>query len=585
MTGDPTQPTPNGCSTRQWRLISTDYTFNQQTNPGKGTWNTGCFNKKLKIIAKDAKLKFGLQLATRADFILRNRSLKNAMPARQLAQTDFFSMAEDLPHHVRAMKMVASTGVPNSFFENVFVKDYLANLEPRHRAIYRRTLLRLLRVFVDCQNKEVSNRYTVLSFTLLFYFTCTAPLIIFQIGVFCTENHLQYGYGCGSSNSDFWKDPGRMEPFGAVCINTIAKRYIFKNGLEMAISDTTFNEMAKHGEIGLHLRSTNPLFGRTTFLGDFARVDGKKTAEKLAEFIIASHTKVNWKMSCIISHVVDSAANAVAGSEEMKYLTKDDRPLDVFMMKCMPHKGSTAALAASGTSDHVGNLNPVSGEILNKCHRLTERIHRKRARRDEVEAVHRAKKRTKYPSIQPGVVTRWGSYHKESTTFNCVRHDVDEALKNLLAEGGCDNDLLNGEDVNETEVFGEHTLDELEWEFLHQYEGALDRIYRLIVFMQKKRAMAHDELFELMSCLEHLSCKFFLIYNDISKSEEATNLQERVLNICVTEPGFKFIGNTAPVLMYKTMDQEKAVDAIRLCRRICFRQMGVKVRVLFFHNP
>ena len=64
-------------------------------------------------------------------------------------------MAEDLPHHVRAMKMIASSGVPNSFFDNVFVKDYIANLEPRHRVIYRRTLLQLLRVFVDCQNKEV----------------------------------------------------------------------------------------------------------------------------------------------------------------------------------------------------------------------------------------------------------------------------------------------------------------------------------------------------------------------------------------------------------------------------------------------
>ena len=110
-------------------------------------------------------------------------------------------------------------------------------------------------------NPAVSNRYRVLSFALLFYFTCTAPLIIFQIGVFCTKNHLQYGYGCGSLNSDFWKDPGRMEPFGAVCINTIAKRYIFKNGLEMAISDTTFNEMAKNGEIGLHLRSTTVCLG------------------------------------------------------------------------------------------------------------------------------------------------------------------------------------------------------------------------------------------------------------------------------------------------------------------------------------
>ena len=60
-----------------------------------------------------------------------------------------------------------------------------------------------------------------------------------------------------------------------------------------------------------------------------------------------------------------------------------------------------------------------------------------------------------------------------------------------------------------------------------------------------------------MSCLEHLSCKFFLIYNAVSKSEEATNLQERMLNICVTEPGFKFIGNTAPVIMYKQLIKRK----------------------------
>ena len=42
----------------------------------------------------------------------------------------------------------------------------------------------------------------------------------------------------GSSNSDFWKDPGRQEPFGAVCINTIAKRYKFLNGLELANSSS-----------------------------------------------------------------------------------------------------------------------------------------------------------------------------------------------------------------------------------------------------------------------------------------------------------------------------------------------------------
>jgi hypothetical protein len=62
----------------------------------------------------------------------------------------------------------------------------------------------------------------------------------------------------------------------------------------------------------------------------------------------------------------------------MEFIMKDDHPIDVYVMKCMPHKGSTAALDASGTSDQVDNLIPDAGEILNKCHRLTERIDLKR---------------------------------------------------------------------------------------------------------------------------------------------------------------------------------------------------------------
>ena len=78
-------------------------------------------------------------------------------------------MAKELPYHVRSMKGIVFSGVPNSFFDNVFIRDYLANLAPRHRAIYRRTLLRLLRVYVDCQNKEVC--------TLLGYILTTSFLI------------------------------------------------------------------------------------------------------------------------------------------------------------------------------------------------------------------------------------------------------------------------------------------------------------------------------------------------------------------------------------------------------------------------
>ena len=151
--------TPTGWLTRQWRLKNSNYTFIQQSNPGKATWNTGCFNKKLKIISTDSNLKFGMAASTRAGLILRNRQSKNVPNFRMITGSNFYSMAEDLPHHVRAMKAIVSSGVPNSFFNNVFVKDYLGNLQPLHRAIYRRTLLRLLRVFVDCQSKEVSDSF------------------------------------------------------------------------------------------------------------------------------------------------------------------------------------------------------------------------------------------------------------------------------------------------------------------------------------------------------------------------------------------------------------------------------------------
>ena len=189
--------------------------------------------------------------------------------------------------------------------------------------------------------------------------------------------------------------------------------------------------------------------------------------------------------------------NTVAGTKEMKFQTKDERPHDVYTIKCIPHNGSTSAMAALGTSDHTDNLNPEAGEILKKCHRLSERIHRKRARRDAVVEVHKAKKRSKYPSIQPGVVTAWSSYQKEAGTFNCKRHDLHESLHKMLDVGGCDNDLMQGKNVNPDEVRTEHTLQPDQWDFLQQYEGGIDPIYQLIVFMQHNKAIAYMELFML----------------------------------------------------------------------------------------
>ena len=87
------------------------------------------------------KIWFGV-LSTRASVVLRNRQAKGAEVHHLCLQApNFYTMAEDLPHHVRVMKAVATSGVPNSFFNNIFARGYLAKLQPRHRAIYRCTLL------------------------------------------------------------------------------------------------------------------------------------------------------------------------------------------------------------------------------------------------------------------------------------------------------------------------------------------------------------------------------------------------------------------------------------------------------------
>ena len=54
---------------------------------------------------------------------------------------------------------------------------------------------------------------------------------------------------------------------------------------------------------------------------------------------------------------------------------------------------------------------------------------------------------------------------------------------------------------------------------------------------EKKISITHDELFKLMSTIERVGNKFFLIYSDVSKGLEPV-LRDRKMNICVTDPGF-----------------------------------------------
>ena len=63
--------------------------------------------------------------------------------------------------------------------------------------------------------------------------------------------------------------------------------------------------------------------------------------------------------------------------------------------------------------------------------------------------------------------------------------------------------------------------------------------------MQNKRAMSHEELFELMSRLEQLGATFFLTWEDVSRNTEDGDLKDHGMNVSVKDKDFKFIGNLA----------------------------------------
>lgn len=142
--------------TREWKHKRGKFSFNQQKNVRNVTWNTGCFTRKLEILAKGCKRDFlGEKTAiAHAKYILDMRQ-KNLL-VRPSKRKSFFPFEEDLIHHIDDALMICSTGVTLSFFGNPFVRNWLMHLEPRHRPIYRLKLTRAIRCIQDVLQSEVS---------------------------------------------------------------------------------------------------------------------------------------------------------------------------------------------------------------------------------------------------------------------------------------------------------------------------------------------------------------------------------------------------------------------------------------------
>ena len=59
----------------------------------------------------------------------------------------------------------------------------------------------------------------------------------------------------------------------------------------------------------------------------------------------------------------------------------------------------------------------------------------------------------------------------------------------------------------------------------------------------------------LIGCLENIASKNFLTWEGISRDADNENLEDRQMNICVSEPGFEILVKSEHDLKYKSMDQ------------------------------
>lgn len=424
--------------------------------------------------------------------------------------------------------------------------NWLHKLNPGHRPVYREKFLRVLRVILYILNKEIS--------------------------LMMKELYLLYSEGFVASTSDFWWHPVMKQSFGACIANFMANKYRFKNGLDLFMSDTTFQGLSE--EVLRELKVKTPKLDRCQALCDFVLYDLDHTGNSIGHWLEDAHRNIGCYPSYIGSHVVDGAGNAGKSVEVLKWRTTDDRQQEIVTKKCDAHQANTSGKRASGTSSHVVNYNPACGMSLTKLHDNLTRVCRSGARMKVVENVQKENKRTNTTKLDRAVKTRWGSDHEECKRANLNQRDFKESLSRMVCNTGIDKDIYRANSNNLNNVLPS----DREWRLYQQYESGCAALRQYSLFTQSAQVVVHMELFEAKVALERLSAKFFPMFENLSSVEgqRGHDLNKRLLNQLVTEEDYF----PTQELSSGFLDSHVMMEEIQILRRVAFRELIVRLEIM-----
>jgi hypothetical protein len=118
---------------------------------------------------------------------------------------------------VAGVKAAVGGKLPHPVFDNVFVRDYLAQLNPKHRPPNQLERILIIECMID---------YAKLG-----------------LGLIMAERHLELLSGFLSGTIDFWTDSHHKQQLGCLVVDTIAKKYEMENGQVLFMCRMTRNRL------------------------------------------------------------------------------------------------------------------------------------------------------------------------------------------------------------------------------------------------------------------------------------------------------------------------------------------------------
>jgi hypothetical protein len=222
------------------------------------------------------------------------------------------------------------------------------------------------------------------------------------------------------------------------------------------------------------------------FAANFECIKFKKTIDNVVDWIMESMEELKVNHPDMNQVTADGAGNAIGSVSEFESRTRQFRGGDIYVDVCIAHQNERSGGYASGTVKFADPVNAELGLVLAKNHKTQTFLMRSAERMKVYQNTAEDNGRDPILRPKPGIDIRWHSSIDEAERGNLIMGDVCQTLNHLFGEDGLDDELLSGEEEEETGNIDGYMYTGDDKMILRQYEAAAGPARDLTKFLQSK---------------------------------------------------------------------------------------------------